>query len=210
LRGVPNGTQRVSAEHQHPPRSFLRIAIIIAIALLIDGAAVSLSPHPVLASEIPSAPVAASTSPVLASTAGHLTATSNPVVAQAVRPQNAMYPEGSSRFTWSGKWSSTAYKGYSGGKARYSKAKGAAATFRFSGTRVSWVGPVGPTRGSARVYVDGKLVKTVSTFSSRFVARRTLFTRSWSTQGSHTLKIVVLGTAHHPTVAIDAIAVAAS
>jgi hypothetical protein len=207
LRGATDGTQRVSLERHHLPRWFLRIALIAAIALLVDGMAAGSSPHSVLASETSSAPTAAAAADSLGSTAGTQTAGTNPVVADALVPKTTTYTEGSSRFTWSGRWTFTSYKGYLGGRAKYSNAKGASATFRFTGTRVSWIGPAGPTRGQARVYVDGVYKKTVSAYASSFVARKTLYAASWSTQRAHTVKIVVVGTARHPTVAIDAMVI---
>ena len=69
-------------------------------------------------------------------------------------------------------------------------------------------GPVGPTRGRARVFIDGALVKIVDLQRSSFTARKAVFTRSWTTPGKHTLVIEVVGTAGHPYVAIDELAVA--
>ena len=69
---------------------------------------------------------------------------------------------------------------------------------------MSWVGPVGPTRGKARVYIDGKLAETVNTWASSFRATRVLFQKQWDATGSHRIDILVAGTDGHPTVAIDA------
>jgi hypothetical protein len=68
---------------------------------------------------------------------------------------------------------------------------------------VSWVGPMGPTRGRARIYVDGTLVGIVDLRASGFSARRTLFSKSWSTSGAHTLTIRVAAASARPVVAID-------
>ena len=85
---------------------------------------------------------------------------------------------------------------------------GATATFRFTGSRVTWYGPVGPTRGKATVTIDGTVVATVNQYSRSFAARKAVFTKTWSTAGAHTLVIKVAGTAGHPYVAIDELAVA--
>jgi hypothetical protein len=50
-------------------------------------------------------------------------------------------------------------------------------------------------------------VKTVNTYSRRFVARKVLFSGNYGTQRERTLTIVVLGTPGHPTVAVDALVV---
>ncbi|HEY0443322.1 MAG TPA: hypothetical protein VGC90_03780, partial [Candidatus Limnocylindrales bacterium] len=73
----------------------------------------------------------------------------------------------------------------------------------FVGTGFRWMGPVGPTRGRAEVLVDGVVVARIDLFSRGFIARKSLFSKSWSTAGAHTLVIRVVGTAGRPMVAID-------
>src|SRR4029078_10301743 len=90
------------------------------------------------------------------------------------------------------------------GLVSYAKARGAAAPFSFTGTKVSWIGPVGPTRGRANVYLDGTYIRSVNLYSRTFTAQKLVFGMSWSSQKAHTLKVVVAGTAGHPMVAIDA------
>ena len=118
-----------------------------------------------------------------------------------------LYSERSPRITYVGRWRSAAYGGYAGGAVAYATAPGATATFTFLGTRIIWYGPVGPTRGRARVFVDGTLIKVVDLHASSFRASRSLFTRRWSTAGQHTLTIEVVGTPGRPYVAIDRLAV---
>ncbi len=116
----------------------------------------------------------------------------------------AVYQESSRKITYRGKWASVRYASYLGGKAKAARAGNAKATLKFRGAAVAWVGPVGPTRGKAKVYIDGKLVKTVNTWASKFRPGRVLFQKSWTTTGAHSISIVTLGTRRHPTVAIDA------
>jgi hypothetical protein len=73
----------------------------------------------------------------------------------------------------------------------------------FNGTRVSWIGPTGPTRGKAKVYVDGILKATVDCYSQTFRASRVLFSISVP-DGRHKISVIALGTAKRPVVAIDA------
>jgi hypothetical protein len=113
------------------------------------------------------------------------------------------YSETSSKITYSGTWRSAGYSGYAGGAAKYATKAGATASFAFSGSKVVWYGPVGPTRGKARVLVDGTYLKTVNLYASSFAARKAVFSKSWSVAGAHTVVIEVLGTAGHPYVAID-------
>lgn len=133
----------------------------------------------------------------------------NPETTQATTTVTS-YQEGSARITYNGRWANASSSGYSGGRARGSIQRNAGATFAFTGKSVSWVGPVGPTRGAAKVYVDGTYVKTVSTYASRFVASKTLFSKAFTTSGAHTLRIVIVATTGHPLVAIDKFTVSAT
>ena len=109
----------------------------------------------------------------------------------------------SAAITYDGRWRTAHHRGYHGDTVRYATGRGASATLTFTGRSVTWFGPTGPTRGKARVYVDGRLVKTVDLRRSGFHARATLFTKQWATARKHTIRIVVLGTAGRSMVAID-------
>ena len=67
--------------------------------------------------------------------------------------------------------------------------------------------PTGPTRGSARVYLDGTLQKTVSFYSKTPSFRKLMYTHMWAASGTHTLKLVVVGTAGRARVDVDAFVV---
>ncbi len=124
-----------------------------------------------------------------------------------VAPSPRSYSERSTSISYRGTWPSATHAGYAGGAVRYATRAGATATFTFSGSSVTWYGPVGPTRGRARVSVDGKLVRTVDLRSSSFTARKAVFSQTWTAAAKHTLVIEVVGTARHPYVAIDELAV---
>ena len=115
----------------------------------------------------------------------------------------ARYQESYPHITWAGSWGSANHGRYAGDTVRWAEEPGASATFPFIGTSVAWIGPKGPTRGQANVYVDGALVKTVDLKARRFQAVNTLFKASWAESGVHTLVIEVVGTKGRPTVAID-------
>jgi hypothetical protein len=111
--------------------------------------------------------------------------------------------ERSSAIAYTGTWRRARHDGYGGGAVAYATTAGASATFSFTGRTVAWNGPTGPTRGRAKVYVDGKYVKTVNLNRRSFDARATLFRTGWRSSGTHTLTIVVVGTRGHSMVAID-------
>ena len=112
--------------------------------------------------------------------------------------------QSSGSISYRGTWRTAYHAGYMDGKARATKARSAKASLQFTGTAIAWVGPVGPSRGKARVYIDGRLVTTVNTWASTFRASRVLFTKSWTKVGTHRISIVANGTTGHPTVALDA------
>jgi Transglycosylase-like domain len=97
-------------------------------------------------------------------------------------------------------WSTARHSAYGGDRVRYATRKGASATITFTGTGIAWIGPVGPTRGTARIYVDGKAVKSVNLRRSSFQARTLLFSKKLAA-GEHTFRIVV--TSRGRPVAID-------
>jgi len=126
-----------------------------------------------------------------------------PAAVVAATTATHRYSETSSKITYRGTWKSAGSSGYAGNAATYATRAGASATFAFSGSKVVWYGPVGPTRGKARVLVDGTYLRTVNLYARSFTARKVLFSESWPSGGKHTLTIEVLGTAGHPYVAID-------
>ena len=109
----------------------------------------------------------------------------------------------SAAIEYDGGWRTARHGGYHGGTVRYATGRGASATMTFTGRGVTWYGPTGPTRGKAKVYVDGRLVKTVDLRSSGFHPRSAVFSKRWSTARRHTIRIVVLGTSGRAMVAID-------
>ena len=105
---------------------------------------------------------------------------------------------------WSGSWTTASANGYLGGKVRSTNQAGATVKFTFTGNRLAWIAPVGPTRGKARVYVDGKEVAVVDQYAGSFAARRVVLALSLS-DGAHDVEFKALGTSGRPTVALDAV-----
>ena len=113
------------------------------------------------------------------------------------------YSEKHARVSFTGSWKSARHGGYAGDGVKYATRAGATATVAFTGRKITWYGPVGPTRGKARVSIDGVVVRTVDLHRRSFSAHVAVFTRSFAKKGAHTLTIEVLGTAGHPMVALD-------
>jgi GH25 family lysozyme M1 (1,4-beta-N-acetylmuramidase) len=106
--------------------------------------------------------------------------------------------------SYSSGWTTAKSTTVSGGSLRYATRAGAWASYRFSGRSIAWVAYRGPTRGKADVYVDGTLRGTVNLYASTYIAQPIVFVANWAASGTHTLKIVVKGTAGHPRVDVDA------
>jgi hypothetical protein len=118
-----------------------------------------------------------------------------------------VYQESSAAFTYRYTWTRATMTTALGGHLRYATRSGARATFSFTGRGAAWIAPRGPTRGSAKIYLDGVYVKTVSLYARTSVARQVIFSRNGLTSTHHTLRIVVVGTRSHPRVDMDAIIV---
>jgi hypothetical protein len=103
---------------------------------------------------------------------------------------------------YTGAWS-TSTSASPWGTTRYSKAKGAQATYAFSGTDIAWVSAKGPKRGKAKVYLDGVLVAKVDLLANQLLPSRIVFAASGLAADLHTLKIVVNGTSGRPRVDVD-------
>lgn len=115
--------------------------------------------------------------------------------------------ETSTAWRWSSGWTRSTSASASGGAARWAKARGASASLTTTMRAIALVAPRSTTRGSATVWIDGVKVATIKLYAEPTGARRIVFTRSWSSAGSHRITIKVLGTAGHPRVDIDALVV---
>ena len=105
-----------------------------------------------------------------------------------------MLAEDDPAIAYSGSWSTTPAADALGGAMRGSSSAGARATATINGRDVAWIAWRGPTRGSAQVWVDGVLVRTVDLHAATTTPRQVVFQTGWSTPGSHTIRIVVVGT----------------
>jgi len=114
--------------------------------------------------------------------------------------------------TYSGAWAVSTAAGFSDGTTRKTTQLNAAARFSVdlpattSRPNTSALGLVmakGPDRGQAQVWLDGKKVATINTYSAT-KANRTVVWRANLAPGSHTIRVVNLATAGHPRIDIDA------
>lgn len=104
---------------------------------------------------------------------------------------------------YAGAWSPVSAPDLWGGHARQSAQVGSSVRFAFTGRGVAWVATRGPSRGTARVYLDGALAGTVNLRSGERQTRVAAFVRNFSSTRTHSMGIVVTG----GTVDIDGVTV---
>ncbi len=61
------------------------------------------------------------------------------------------------------------------------------------------------SRGRVAVYIDGAYAVTVDLYAATSSYAQIVFSRSFSAYSSHTIKLVVVGTAGRPLVLLDAV-----
>jgi hypothetical protein len=111
-------------------------------------------------------------------------------VASATRSVVAYQAPGSSKITYSTRWSTVRTMSASGVGYRYTTTKGKAARLQFTGREVLYVAPRTSASGYVRVYVDGTFVGRYNLRSSTTAAGQIVFRKSWATAGTHTIRIV--------------------
>ena len=116
----------------------------------------------------------------------------------------ALVQEDATPIRYGGTWLGGANAGFAGGRVRSSTSAGATVRYTFTGRGIAWVTTRGPDRGSAYVFVDGVLLATIDTHASSYSTRSIVWGRAWTGTGTHTVRIVVLGTAGHPRLDMDA------
>jgi hypothetical protein len=119
----------------------------------------------------------------------------------------ALVQQSSTAIAYAGTWNVGESDDYSASFDRFSFDAGAAAKYTFTARGIGFVATRGPDRGAVRVYLDGDLVATVDTHASSLEFRYVAWSRTWASAGTHTLKLVVVGSAGRPRVDLDALEV---
>jgi hypothetical protein len=99
----------------------------------------------------------------------------------------------SSAIRLKGTWHARRATHFWGGSTQSSRSARATATTTFTGRGIAWIGALGPSRGTAKVYVDGSLVATVSLARSSLATHRIVWQRTWASSGTHTVRVKVTG-----------------
>jgi hypothetical protein len=111
-------------------------------------------------------------------------------------------------FTYTGRWKTSNYSGFSGGHTAKTYARGASVKIDVvtdvRGEHLALVMAKGPNRGKAAVYVDGTWKKTINTYATEYRHRVIVFD-TWLDAGPHTVTVVNKATRGHPRIDIDAV-----
>ncbi len=99
----------------------------------------------------------------------------------------------SASVVYKGTWVRYTYPGASAGNATYAVAAGASAKLTFTGRAIGFIAPMGPTRGSAKIYWDGKLRTTISFKAPKGQSRLVMYSIGSGTHGPHTFEIRLVG-----------------
>jgi hypothetical protein len=109
-----------------------------------------------------------------------------------VRP--ALTQQTSSAVHFSGSSATSSAASYSGGSERHLLAAGASASYTTTARSLSFITTKSSSRGSARIYIDGVFQTTVNLNASSTTYRFVAFTKTWGAVGTHTIKVVSVGT----------------
>ncbi|HTK44178.1 MAG TPA: glycosyl hydrolase family 18 protein [Patescibacteria group bacterium] len=124
------------------------------------------------------------------------------IAGATLRP--SLLQQSSPTIAYGGAWRIGQSDHYSAGFDRFATEPGASARLAFTGRGIAFVTTRGPDRGAVKVFLDGALVATIDTHASQLAFRSVAWSRTWAGIGTHTLKLVVVGSASHPRVDLDA------
>jgi hypothetical protein len=124
--------------------------------------------------------------------------------AAAAPVEVAVVQESSAVVQRSAGWTGEASVFALGGKSTFSARAGTWMRYTFTGQGIALVGPKGPTRGRAEVWLDGTLVATVSESAKTSGSRWLLYAAAVDPAIQHTIEVRVLGTAGHVSFDVDA------
>jgi hypothetical protein len=101
----------------------------------------------------------------------------------------------------------TSGSGFSGGSERYLAKAGSYVVLQTKTRSFSFVTTRGPGRGAAAIYVDGVYQTTVDLGAATTTYRYVVFSKTWSSVGTHRIRVVAIGTPGRPRVDVDAFGV---
>jgi subtilisin family serine protease len=101
--------------------------------------------------------------------------------------------EGAGSIDYGGSWSTASSSRFSGGKVRYTSTGKRSATYTFTGRAIGLITTMAPSRGVAKIKVDGDLVARVDMWWPKALYRQVIWSRKFSNASTHTVKVIVVG-----------------
>ena len=122
---------------------------------------------------------------------------------------NGAYQENNNAFIYTGDWNTRSSLDYDSGALKISASNDSSVEFKFNGNSFEWYGTKASNRGIAKVYIDGKEVKSVDAFSYSTAFKQLLYKSDTLAPGIHTVKIAITGSKNpassNPQVDLDKI-----
>ena len=116
-----------------------------------------------------------------------------------------VYEERHRRISYRGKWRRD-YRSFASARHHATpRSRAALARVRFRGRAVALVSRTTPRGGRARIYVDGRYLRTVSLYSPTVSSRTVVFAHAWRSSKRHTLSLQAVGAPRR--VPLDAVVV---
>ncbi len=108
---------------------------------------------------------------------------------------------------YAGTWSRSLSVAATSGTLSSSDRTGANVSYTFTGRGISVVAPRSPARSWLEVRIDGTYVGTVSLASATTRHRQIVYSKSWSTSGTHTIALRVVTSSTRKVASLDALVV---
>lgn len=119
--------------------------------------------------------------------------------------RKTVVPYDQSAATYAGSWSTVTNSNAYLGSWRRSTRANASASLTTVARSIGVLVTKGPGHGGAAIYVDGAIAMVINTQASSTVYRKYIPVETFATAGTHTVKVVNLGTAGRSTVELDGI-----
>jgi len=96
------------------------------------------------------------------------------------------------RIVYTGSWNTSTNRGVGdiNDAVHYTTVNGDSASFTFTGSGIDLISEKNSDEGAIDIYIDGAFALTVNAANSTRLAQQTLYTRTWPTAGTHTIKAV--------------------
>jgi hypothetical protein len=106
---------------------------------------------------------------------------------------------------WTSGWQRVKSPAASGGIVTYAKRADTQMAFSSNARTVAVIGTRGPSRGKARVFINGRLEAVVDLYAAKTEWRVLIFSRAWAHSATRTIRVEVVGTPGRPRVDIDGV-----